>query len=157
MITVDAYELVQFEPGDAIHLQVQDAQAENVAEQVQSNPDYWKQLNDEGPAYTFRRGDRIIAIGGLLPQWEGRGIAWSVFGTDLSIIEIVRWTNAAYARIDQWQLDRQFQRLEATVYEPFIQGHKWIKRLGFVSEGIMRQYRLGEDHRLYARVRQWQR
>lgn len=132
--------------GDTTRLDVQTAQ-QYMHALVDMSVDF-TELSAAGYAWTAEVDDRVLAVAGLLPQWENRALAWALIsesaGTHFAAIHkaVHRFISAA-----------KFRRIEATVDVGFKQGCRWIELLGFEIEGYMRAYRPdGADMLLYARV-----
>jgi hypothetical protein len=133
--------------GDTVKIAMQPAQ-QYLHHIVDVRADF-TDLAQRGLAWTAEHDHRILAIAGLMPQWENRATAWALIaesaGTHFKAIH-----SAVAAFLDT----APFRRIEATVDVGFIEGHRWIKMLGFELEGYMRAYRPdGADMLLYARVK----
>lgn len=112
------------------------------------NPDYGKYLAN-GLAYAAVEGDTVLACAGLLPMWEGRAEAWALMGADLK-----RDFIAVHHAVRRFLSIADFRRIEAVVDAEFCNGKKWMERLGFRPEGLMRAYTPdGRDCIRYAKVR----
>lgn len=107
-----------------------------------------------GPAYTsFDDGKPVFSAGVAIP-WKGFGEAWMLMSKDahkypLSVYRHVR--NMLNAIIE----DNNLHRVQATIADgqPYLV--KWIERLGFKREGLLRKFGPdGSDFILYARVRE---
>ncbi len=105
-----------------------------------------------GPAYTARLDNRVVFCAGIYILWEGVGEIWSIVDE--------RATGLAY-EIFIWQSQllsteikkRGFNRLQAHVAKKWVSACKYMKRLGFVQEAVMRKYGVsGDDYILYGRV-----
>jgi len=101
-------------------------------------------------AWSIEHDGEILAITGLIPKWENRAEAWTVLSKDSGkhFVKIVRI-------IKELLNVHDYRRIQATTEVDFKQAHRWLKLLGFVPEGYMKAYSVkGEDHILYARVKQ---
>ncbi len=98
-------------------------------------------------SFTYVAEGEPIACGGVVPQWNGRGVAWAYL-KDCTGPHMLAITRAARAIIDESP-----GRVEATVREDFAAGHRWMRLLGFeVETPRMRGYGPeGEDHTGYVR------
>lgn len=97
-----------------------------------------------GPAMTLERGKGVIACAGLAQIWEGRALAWGLFG---------RLTEREWAivrRACRTMIAATPGRIEATASFPAAE--RFLVGLGFEKEGVMRAYFNGRDHALFARV-----
>lgn len=98
-----------------------------------------------------RRDDRLLVIGGVMPQWEGRALVWMAAG-DLCPRDYPEITARAIEMYDDAHA-AGYARLEAHVVADWRGGARWIRRLGFEFEGTMRRFLQGRDYDLYSRVR----
>lgn len=133
--------------GDTERIDLQDSQAYmGVVADLSVDMTPWA---DAGLAWTGEHEGVIVGCAGLLPQWEGRAIAWAMIsrhaGPHFPVI------HKAVMRI---LIHAPYRRIETTVDIGFPQGVRWMKMLGFELEGYMKAYRPdGEDMLLFARVR----
>jgi len=91
-----------------------------------------------------------IAVGGIINQWPGRGLAWA-FLSDVGPKNFISIHRAASEFFNTSDL----RRIEMTVDCEFYEAHRWAKMLGFSMEAE-RMAAYGPDGRdcsLYARVR----
>ena len=91
-----------------------------------------------------------IAIAGILPRWEGVGMAWAWLSRD--------WRKYARAITDRImaELDASpLRRIELAVKVGYDRGDAWAKRLGFVveTECAKKWGPDGSDYRLYVRLK----
>lgn len=104
----------------------------------------WSASNESG---------EILGCAGMVPQWEGRVIAWALLGVAIPkrawptiAKKIAREFNAALA-------DHGRHRVEITVPVNFGAGCRLARLLGFEIEGRLRAYAPdGSDHFLYAKI-----
>lgn len=92
----------------------------------------------------------VVGCAGVLPMWQGRGIAWAYLSDAAQGLEFIKVHKAVKKFLDSCYL----QRIEMTVDCDFKQGHRWARLLGFEMEAErMKAYRPdGGDCALYARV-----
>ena len=101
------------------------------------------------PSYTALHENKPIAAAGVIPIWQGRGLAWAFVsdaGPNLFLPvhrAVKRFLDGCYVK-----------RIEMTVDCDFEQAHRWAKMLGFEMEAErMKHYAPdGHDCALYARV-----
>ena len=145
--------MIRFVPYEAAHLaqvELQPAQA-RWRDQL-FKEDYAKAMAVPGMAWTGLDGDRVVGCAGFYPQWEGRVIAWAVFGAVprdawMSIVRKVR------KELRDCLADHGRHRVEATVPYNFGNGCRFAHALGFKVEALMKHYGPdGSDHFLYAQV-----
>lgn len=138
-------EVVPFQAEHIAQLELQSAQ------QYLSNwvtPAQAKAL-EEFPSFSGVVNGVPVAALGILPQWQGRAIAWG-FLSETGYGAFVQIHREVKSFLD----DCYVQRIEATVDCDFEQGHRWVQMLGFKLEAErMRAYGpTGDDCALYARV-----
>lgn len=113
--------------------------------------EYGEFLANNGDAFTVRRPDgSVIAVLGLLHQWEGRALAWAILAQD-SGDAMLPLTRA----IAHYLKTCDYRRIEAYLDTEFPQGIRWARALGFVCETPMPMpgfYPNGNPAFLYARV-----
>jgi len=103
-------------------------------------------------AFTLLFDGRPVACFGVFLHWEGVGRAWTFLSPEarskpLSLHRSVKKALGRY--ID----NNEIHRIEATVATDFPEATRWVERLGFDHECLMRKYAPGGfDHHLYARV-----
>ena len=115
--------------------------------------DDWETISGQGLAVTGFRDESPIIVVGIIPMWHGRALGWALFSAGLNRSDLLFIHRAVVEKLDLFQRDPAFKRIEATVRETFIQGHRWVRLMGFRPEGLMRNYDPdGHDNRLYARI-----
>jgi hypothetical protein len=111
-------------------------------------PAYGEMLAKSGPAYSALDGDEVLACLGVIPQWEGRAVAWGLVGRAAG-----RNFRSIHRGVSRFLDTCGFRRIETAVATHFEQGHRWAQLLGFKNEGTMSGYAPdGSDYDLYARV-----
>lgn len=146
------YELRLFKPSDAKQLSIQPTQVIDQSLFDDWSDEKWESVGFHlNPSVTGLRNDEIIVCAGVIPQWPGRAVSWALLGSSIGPRDML-WVHRQARWFIEDQL-RNFHRIEGHVHEPFEAGHRWMRMLGFVSEGVMRRYDPeGRDMRLYARI-----
>jgi hypothetical protein len=92
--------------------------------------------SDEGLAWTAEHEDQILACWGMIPQWQGRGVVWSILSKNCGphFVVIHKSALSFLAGLDM-------RRLEAQVDVGFDQGVRWMRLLGFELESYKRAFR----------------
>lgn len=91
---------------------------------------------EQFPSYTAIQGDVVLASAGIVPQWEGRAVAWS-FMHPAARGHMLRIHRAVKRFLDL----QDYRRIEMDVDFQFDAGHKWARMLGFTLEcGHMPRY-----------------
>lgn len=98
-------------------------------------------------------GGRVLAAGGLVPQWTGRGTAWAVFSPRATLRQKAQALRAC--AMSMWAAQRYaaWRRVEMLV----LADEPWAGRLAnFLDmglEGVLHAYDpWGRDYKLFARV-----
>ena len=139
--------IIQFQPDHLEKLLLQPAQ-EN-ARRYLGNPEYGAALALPGLAFTAVEGERVLAMAGVLPRWEGRAEAWALLSHDLRR-NFIRIHRAVLHFLDTTDI----RRIETAVDANFDDGLVWADMLGFKNEGLMRCYTPeGRDCYRFARVK----
>lgn len=116
---------------------------------------YGAYLASQGPAWSgFDSEGTFLGAGGIGYYWPGVAEGWLLLskGTDnypFSLHRIVR------LMVEKAFAVNGLKRLQVSVPVDMQRSRKWIARLGFVREGLMRRYGPdGHDYVLYAMVRE---
>lgn len=136
----------QFVPADLMLLALQPHQRALKSEVC--TPAYGAELAKHGDSFTVYDGHDVIAIVGLIRQWEGCERAYA-FLSQMGYANMRDLVDKIAAYLET----SSTRRIEAAVQNNFRSGHKFVKRLGFKEEGLMEKYWKDEDAMLYARVR----
>jgi ribosomal protein S18 acetylase RimI-like enzyme len=140
--------IAPFHPDHLASMLLQPAQAG--VQPLLGDPAYGASLAQAGPCYSAVVDGVVIACAGLIPQWQGRAVAWALISNAAGphFLGVHRAVRRALQVHD-------FRRVETGVVVDFEEGHRWAKMLGFEREGRMRAYTPdGRDCDLYARVRE---
>lgn len=138
--------IVAFKPDHLQRLLLQPSQA--IMQPTLADPTYGPSLASAGPAYSAVHGDAVFACAGIIPQWEGRALAWALIASEAGP-HMVAIHKAVRRALDI----HPFRRVETAVASDFAQGHRWATMLGFEREGRMRAYTPdGRDCDLYSKV-----
>lgn len=114
------------------------------------NPEYGRMLDFPGHAFTAMEGDKVIAMAGVLPRWEGRAEAWALLSGDLK-----RHFVRIHRAILRYLETSDIRRIETAVDANFKAGIVWAEMLGFKNEGLMPGYTPeGRDCYRFARVKE---
>lgn len=108
-------------------------------------------LSEVGLAWTGEVDGKVIACGGLIPQWENRALAWMLIGEDAG-----PHFAALHKHVKRFLVRAPYRRIEAHVDVGFEQGARWMKMLGFELEAYKRAFRPdGADMLEFVRIRSW--
>lgn len=143
--------MITFAPFKAEHLMDMPLQPEQEWVQ-QAGVEGLRVLEHGSYAQTAFEDGVPIAACGVIPQWEGRGIAWAYLRRGIkphAMAVAVRWGK-------RWLDVTPYRRLEAAVEIGYEQGHRLVRLLGFgePETPLARKYLpSGADAALYALVR----
>jgi hypothetical protein len=99
------------------------------------------------------RGGNLIAAGGIVPHWPGRGEAWALVSSTAEPRDLAPAIRLARAWLDQRQRNPMFNRLEAYVRNGAPWRASFMRGLGFEPEGLLTAWGPdGSDFAIYARV-----
>lgn len=115
------------------------------------NPGLAKSLEIDRWSWTGIEDGVVLGCAGVLPIWQGRGMAWAYISDGVSKNRFLKVHRAVSNFLDGCHL----HRIEMTVDWGFDPAHRWARMLGFVMEaGCLRAYTPnGNDVSLYARIR----
>jgi hypothetical protein len=142
--------VVPFQPDHVLRLALQPMQ---LSHEPPMSVEVAATLAKVGPSYAAVEDDgTVLAAAGIIPQWEGRAIAWALIAHNAGP-HFVRITREVRRFLDGCG----FARVEAAVDAFFPAAIRWAELLGFERETPepMRAYGLNRRPAyLYARVRE---
>lgn len=103
------------------------------------------------PSHTIWQDGRPIFCGGAVELWAGRFVVWAYVSIDAGAYFL-----GVHRAVKEFLDALPARRMETAVACDFPQGHRWVRMLGFRMEAErMEAYSpSGEDHALYARVKE---
>jgi len=104
-----------------------------------------------GRAYTIANGVPI-ACGGVLPLWKGVGEGW-VVTSDLVEKYPLIFAKTVWRAMTELIVDMGLERIQTVVDSEHTVSQRWVERMGFKNEGLMKKYLGGRDFIRYAIVR----
>jgi len=117
------------------------------------DPEGFRQIVNKSVAYSVFDGDKLVVCGGVMFLRSGFGEAWF-----LSTPLIKKYTRQVL-KLSLYYLDMiidkyDLYRVQATPRINWPSGYKFVERLGFKREGIMRKYGLNKkDCYMYGRIK----
>jgi RimJ/RimL family protein N-acetyltransferase len=107
--------------------------------------------------WALKVGDGIyqkpIAVCGLRVIRGGCAEAWLVGSQDLKNYKVWMTKAIRFLLVEHQEVRGEFHRIQATVREDWKMAGRWIERLGFNFEGVMRKYDSEKNNYVrYARV-----
>jgi hypothetical protein len=108
---------------------------------------------DSGEAWTGMVDEGVVACGGIIFLWPGVGWAWLLTGT-LIRTNAISFHKAAIEKLKEMEDKYNLHRIQCSVNADYVASRKWLEKLGFTKEGLMKKYDTRErDYYMYARVR----
>lgn len=145
--------MIRFVPYQPSHLaQVRTQPAQEAWRAYLIRDGFAESLAIPGMTWTGLVDDVPVGCAGFSPQWEGRVVAWALFGD----IPKTAWPAIVKKIRHEFRATLQSHgrhRVEMTVPSNFGPGCRLALMLGFAVEGLMKSYGPdGSDHLLYAQV-----
>lgn len=133
---------IRFVPFKKEHLDlIEKRPAEEEGEMILSEAQ--KGLMEMNPSMTMLVGGIIKACGGCVYLWPNTGEFWAVTAPDIKNYK-KEFNKFVKNLIDDVTIALGLKRLQATVKEGFVVGHRWVRYLGFKPEFPMKKY-IGND------------
>jgi len=107
----------------------------------------------KGPGFTGLMDGEIIASGGVVILWKGVGEAWVVSSPLVEKYPLI-FAKTIARKLREIIRESGLVRVQTMVDAEHIVSQRWIERMGFVQEGLMRKYLQGRDFWRYALVRE---
>ena len=139
--------LVPFIPAHLDDLPLQVGQGEMV--EFVDQEGYADMLATVGDSYSAMVDGTVVAVGGIVPQCEGRCLLWMLVSTRLNGTMMIPFFRLLKATVEECN----FRRIEAIVRCEFTEGKRLIEMLGFECEtpnGMVNWFKNGERAYLYA-------
>ena len=105
-----------------------------------------------GPAFTGLADGEIIACGGILPLWKGVGEAW-VVSSELVSLYPITFAKVIWRKMRSIIGELELERVQTTVDKEHKVSQKWLERMGFKNEGLMRKFLGGRDYYRFAWIK----
>jgi hypothetical protein len=107
------------------------------------------ELSEAGLAKTIEVDNRVIFVGGLMPQWHNRAIAFALVAQDAGGHFVT-----VHRAVQDFFFNAPYRRIEAHVDVGFEQGVRWMRMLGFELEAYKKAFRPdGADMLEFVRIR----
>ena len=112
-------------------------------------PWYFDSLTKTGEAYSVLYEDKVVLCAGIIPQWDGRYVAWALFTKDvgLKMVSIMR-------AVRRFLNVKDVRRVEAYIDCTHLEGIRLAELLGFKFEGTLVKFTPdGRNNYMYARTK----
>lgn len=116
------------------------------------NPEAVAKSLAKGPAYTLTNGVPV-ACSGILPLWKGVGEGWAVTSSLVEKYPII-FAKTIWRETVRLIKALDLDRIQTTVDAEHTVSQRWVERMGFVNEGLMKKYLGGRDFFRYALIRE---
>ena len=107
----------------------------------------------KGIAYTIEAPEGLVASGGVIPLWKGVGEAW-VVTSELVETYPVLFAKTVWRKLLEIISANGIERIQTTIHKDHIVSQRWVERMGFENEGLMKKYLGGEDYYRYALIKE---
>jgi hypothetical protein len=150
-ITVGGLDVMRFEPGHAVGMDLRSHDAEWASRLGAPLADQARLLAC-GPSVALLRGAEVVACGGVMVLWRDVAEAWMrtsplVEAYPLALVKTVRWFLGSVWR------DLALKRMQCTVRADYGRATRFAERVGFCREALLHRYGPeGADYIMYARV-----
>lgn len=138
----------QMLPGDLPRLVLQPSQIGRLGIYAPAHDEkHGRELVASGPAWAAEEGERMLCLAGFAEVFPGRqAIAWALIADGVPLANHVRMLGFMRLRL----AEQSYRRIEALARAASLAECNWLRRLGFVTEGVMRNWGpLSEDHVLF--------
>ena len=103
-----------------------------------------------GPAFSGEDKGRIVGCAGLAELWPGVAHAWAIIDKNYPKLSVYRAIKSGMFVLAQVC---KCHRIQTSTPAGFEAGHRMLRGLGFLPEGIMRSYGMDQsDYVQYAKV-----
>lgn len=97
----------------------------------------------------------VLGMGGIIPVWKGVAIAWLLTACEIERYKVF-FHKAIVTMLDKAIRELSLHRVDVSVLAEHEVSIKWLERLGFKNEGLMRKFdSQGNDYYRYALVKPW--
>jgi len=96
--------------------------------------------SENGPAYSAVINGKIWGCAGVILLWPGVGEAWAISILNAPQTFPIFFHKAVIQMLNRIIKLHELHRVQAAVRCDWEQAQKWIERIGFEREGLMRQY-----------------
>jgi RimJ/RimL family protein N-acetyltransferase len=115
--------------------------------------EYGKTIEATGAAWSvFTKDGRLVWCGGIAPMWHGVGSGWMILSNVADDFPFA--LHRVCKTMLREAISNGYHRIQADIPCSSERARRWILRLGFESEGIMRAYGPdGTDSERFAMVK----
>jgi RimJ/RimL family protein N-acetyltransferase len=146
-----AIRVVPFEPWHAAKIKLREFDAKAFAD-MGISPAAYAAIYVRGSGFSGVLDDgEVVACGGIVIPWPGSGHAWAL--TSELVEDYTLTFHKTFKRMIAF-LEREhgLRRIETPVHAQYVVSQRWLKRLGFRPESLMRRWLGGEDYYQYVRL-----
>ncbi len=142
----------RIEKFDIHHIKEFELRPEDKGRIINEDPSKWEQIAGNSIAYSFYHKESLIFCGGIVVHYAGFGEAWVLCSPKAETLPkgVFR---LAKEFLDKNIKDKKLFRVQAVVRCDWPQAQKFVEKLGFIKEGILKKYGLDQsDYIMYARI-----
>ncbi len=142
----------RIEKFDIHHIKEFELRPEDKGRLLNEDPSKWEQVADNSIAYSFYHHGNLIFCGGIFLHYAGFGEAWLLCSPEAETLPkgMFKLTRDGLEKIIK---DYKLFRVQATVRCDWKQAQKFIRKLGFTPEGVLRKYGIDQsNYMMYARI-----
>lgn len=122
-------------------------------EATRENRSLYERYPDLGPSWTIMMKDVPVVSGGVVVIWKGVGEAWMLLNGDMIFQYPLTVYRVVKTLLDAIIHDCKLHRVQTFVLDGHPKAHRWIKALGFTSEGKLAGFGPDKkDYWVYGRV-----
>ena len=108
-------------------------------------------MYEKHPSFSLFYGGEFVAAGGIAILWPGVAEAWLIAGP-LATQHPMFLHRTVIRLLPALARDSKIHRLQVQVRANFAKSHRWVERLGFEKEAVLRRYGIdGQDMTMYTR------
>nr|VFK12037.1 MAG: hypothetical protein BECKLPF1236B_GA0070989_102910 [Candidatus Kentron sp. LPFa] len=110
---------------------------------------YAEKLKNGG--LTMKDSEEILCCAGVLPLWEGLGVAWAFVDAERPRRRALAFHRAIVRYLETIRARGQYRRIQTTCLARDAAARRWLRMIGFREECVLEKYAPdGEAHVLYA-------
>lgn len=117
------------------------------------NPKLIAENLTKGPAFTAFNDGEIVACGGIMPFWKEVGEAWVITSPLVSQYPLF-FAKTVWRKLRDLIKSMNLERVQTMVDAENIISQRWVERMNFKNEGLMRKYLGGRDYIRYALIKE---
>ena len=116
-------------------------------------PGLLESMADMGLAYSILKNEKEYGSFGLIHMWDGVAEGWMVPSIHISKIK-VPFYRIGKQLFDLWIAEWRLVRLCVSVHSGNVRADKWIKKMQFTQEGVLKSFGPSDfaDYKMFSRI-----